>query len=608
MSTRPPKPQKRWTRSYPPLALLGVAVLVAVVILPSSLNLPQSNPSTVLEYAPVPPEDDEPPPPADGNLSSLGLGSSNTLAAPVAPPPLPPPLEGVGGRPNQKRCVGNPPRQTEDPTSPPCVPFFEGDNFGATYQGVNKDEIKVLAYFDQAAYGDEPSPAGGTYVDMSQPRRPPCEETYPARPAFAIDPNRCDHVITRVLKSYQRYFNTRFQTYGRKVHYYAYFTTASTAAGRRGDAVANWEKLKPFAVINWAIFNGFGAEYEEAMNKLGVLSFSSTKGSVPNAFYRRNAPLSWGFYPDVEHWAQMYSSYVCQKVVPYKVRRFGNPSGQGAPNGEKRRFGLWYTTDPQRPDLQLFAELVRAQIVKCGANVVDERTFSSTGAAVNTQDTGTEATQAVASFSSRDVTTVLYMGGEEARFGTSADAARYYPEIVIAGDLFVDNNSSAKLQNQNVWKNAFGQTFALRVNRPEDSPGFRAYKEGDPEGDDNGVFVARNIYPDHFMLFQAIQVAGPKLTPEAIDEGFHAIPEKGSVDPYIAAFFFDPGDYTSVKDAAEQWWDPNGRATGSGAQPGCWRMTHQGKRSLIGKWMGGDDVFKNRSDPCTGFTGGTRIK
>ena len=155
---------------------------------------------------------------------------------------------------------------------------------------------------------------------------------------------------------------------------------------------------------------------------------------------------------------------------------------------------------------------------------------------------------------------------------------------------------------------AWAQTFALRVNRAEDSPGYRAYKEGDPDGDANGVFITRIIYPDHFMLFQAIQVAGPRLTPDTIDEGFHAIPEKESVDPYIAAFFFDPGDYTSVKDSAEQWWDPQGRPLGGDAQPGCWRMTYEGKRSLIGQWIGGDDVFKHPDDPCNGFQGGRRIK
>ena len=35
-----------------------VALLLAAFVLPSSLNVPQSNPSTTLEFAPVPPEDE----------------------------------------------------------------------------------------------------------------------------------------------------------------------------------------------------------------------------------------------------------------------------------------------------------------------------------------------------------------------------------------------------------------------------------------------------------------------------------------------------------------------------------------------------------------------
>src|SRR5918996_969300 len=98
----------RWTRGYPPLILLALAVLAVVIVLPSSLNLPQSNPTTVLEYAPVPPSDENPPP-QQGNVSSLGLPSSKTLALSAPPPPPPSNLiQGIGGRPNQKRCVGNP--------------------------------------------------------------------------------------------------------------------------------------------------------------------------------------------------------------------------------------------------------------------------------------------------------------------------------------------------------------------------------------------------------------------------------------------------------------------------------------------------------------------
>jgi hypothetical protein len=157
--------------------LLALAIVTVILVLPSSLNLPQSNPSTVLEYAPVPPQDKNPPP-VTGNLSSLGLGSSRTLAQGATIKPKPPTISGIGGNPRQYACVGNPPRQTEDPASPPCVPFFQGDNFGATYQGVTKREIIVLIYNDIGVYGlagqQETSPADGTYVDIDKPRLSNC--------------------------------------------------------------------------------------------------------------------------------------------------------------------------------------------------------------------------------------------------------------------------------------------------------------------------------------------------------------------------------------------------------------------------------------------------
>src|SRR5207244_411943 len=42
-----------------------------------------------------------------------------------------------------RRCVGDPPRQIEDPQSPPCVPYWQGDNGGATSKGVTRDEIRI---------------------------------------------------------------------------------------------------------------------------------------------------------------------------------------------------------------------------------------------------------------------------------------------------------------------------------------------------------------------------------------------------------------------------------------------------------------------------------
>ena len=610
MSRQPlDQPKRRWARAYPPLLPLLAALAIAVLLLPSALNLPQSNPTTVLEYAPVPPDDENPPPPA-GNLSSLGLSTSGTLNKKAPPlPPLPPLDEGIGGRPLEKHCVGDPPRQTEDPASPPCVPYFDGDNFGAPYQGVEKQEIRVLVYFDSGGYGyagrTEQAPAAGTYVDVDKPRLPNC-----APGQVPTDPDECDHVRVRVLKGLSKYFNQRFQTYDRHVHYYAYFTAADSAAERRSDAVANWEKLKPFAVIDAAGFFGFNEEYQAAMARLGVMTFSSTIAGLTNEFYRANAPLSWGFWPDVERWVPMYATYICQKVAPYPVRRYGSASGTGPPNGEKREFGIYYPTDPAVPSLTQFAQALLVKLRECGVRPI-EATYSAEGYAIDGRDTGTEAAEAAALFQSEQVTTVMYVG-TETRFSNSLDAIRYYPEVIVAGNLANDNNFIGQTQNQNAWKNAWAVTYHIREGRDEESPGFRAYKEGDPTGsqdtNDAAAAFANDDYRDHFMLFQGIQVAGPRLTPESIDQGFHAIPERESTSPFVAAFYFAEGDYTSTKDAAEQWWDPTGRPPGSNSQRGCWRMANEGLRSLPGHWRGKDDVFRNPGDPCTGYGGSINLR
>ena len=72
----------------------------------------------------------------------------------------------------------------------------------------------------------------------------------------------------------------------------------------------------------------------------------------------------------------------------------------------------------------------------------------------------------------------------------------------------------------------------------------------------------------------------------------------------MPACYYDPGDYTCVKDAAVMWWDPAGTApTASGA--GCWRMMEAGRRYLTGEWPAGNvTAQKNGGDPCNGYQTG----
>src|SRR5258708_37570124 len=132
-------------RRYPPLASVVLALMLAAFALPSALNLPQANPGQTLEYAPLPGDAAQA---EAGAFAGLGVGSGGTaaglgdlMASALGPLGLPP---GQGRHPAGKRCVGSPPRQTEDPLSPPCVGFFEGGNGGATDAGVTGSTLRTL--------------------------------------------------------------------------------------------------------------------------------------------------------------------------------------------------------------------------------------------------------------------------------------------------------------------------------------------------------------------------------------------------------------------------------------------------------------------------------
>jgi hypothetical protein len=235
------------------------------------------------------------------------------------------------------------------------------------------------------------------------------------------------------------------------------------------------------------------------------------------------------------------------------------------------------------------------------------RQFSHACCAVDNSDPGTDASQAIAKFVQDGVTTVLYLGGTESKFSDAAGKVGYYPEIVLAGDLSNDNNFAATTQDQTVWKNAWGESEQLRTDVRQSEPAYQAAYEGNPNLSASAGAAASDFYQDIFMTFVGIQIAGPRLTPQSVSQGFHAIPSKQSTNPYVASCFFDPNDFTCVKDAMEVWWNPSGQRQGSN-QPGCWEMALGGKRYLPDKWPGGDDAFNLNDSSCVGEGGVILIK
>lgn len=586
-------------RRYPPASILMVAVLVAAVVLPSSLNLPQSNPSTVLEYAPVPPDEQTAlESSGQGGFASLGVASSSSL---TLAPRTPPTLDALSKRPLTKRCVGG--RQTEDPNSPPCQPYFEGDNFGITWQGVTRDEIVIVIY--QTAYlatiggaqGAETPPPGGPYCDIEL-----LDCNGDGRPDDNV------HEFVRIHNAYSRYFNARFQTYGRHIKPWMFWSAATSASARRSDAADIWARLKPFAVMPEAGAGGFNEEFIDAMAQRNVMVFSTLVG-YPASYYSKYAPKVWSFWPSIEIWAQMYGNYLCTKVKGTVVNHSG-AEFQGKP----RKYGLIYTHDASRPGLRQFAQTVKSAIGPAGCGMIDantpEATFPWHGYGVDGYEPFTYPQTNMSYMRGKEANTLLWLAGYETQQSKAAANQNYFPEIIVAGEGLNESNDSGQFQDQSVWNNAWVQTWQLRSGRQQEDPGYVAYKEAEPDGEDYGWAIANSDYRFWLLTMTAIQVAGPRLAPKAVDAGMHAIQRKVSTSPFVPSFYFFPNDYTGVKDATEMWYDASSQDP-EGDQ-GCWRLVREGLRYPPDAWASargrGIDrpnyrgTPEGQSDPCTGYT------
>ena len=567
-------------------------MLGLLAVLPSALNIPQSNPAETLEYAPVPPEDQNQPPPAAGNFASLGLGSSAGLATQSGEADLPA-GGAAGGRTiktaSTKRCVGSPPRQTEDPLSPPCVGYFEGDNGGETYQGVTREEVRVLVIVDgfnsTGNYkGDEETPER-QYYDLSQPGK---EE---------------DHSQTRYLRAWQQYFNERYQTYGRFVHFWAYYPSEETnAEARRADAADNYAKVKPFAVV-WPHPAPNVLAYNEVMANKGVLSFSGLS-ALRAELFQEHPGLVWGYLPSLEEHAVSFSAFVCEKVAPHPVEFSGNPDENGRP----RKYGLIYSVATGQEYAKEFVDMVRPRISRCGVTFALERQHEFSGARIDTRTGPEYAAEAMAAFREEGITTIMWMFGYETNYSKSAAGINYRPEWILAGDGTSEGVFNGQGQEQSVWdRHAVSFTLHTKTLFGGVSPPCRdAYLQVDPTIPRGTLdFTHACFYYDELrQLFTGIQVAGSKLNRQTMDKGYHAIPAVPSKDPTVPACYYGPGDYTCVKDGTVLWYDGEYQDENNGGTAGCWRLVDGGQRYIPEGWPSGNLLAQRKdSDPCNGHLG-----
>ncbi|MHB8510256.1 MAG: hypothetical protein ACYDGR_16695 [Candidatus Dormibacteria bacterium] len=557
-------------RRLPPLVMGALALALMIAILPSSLHLPITGPGGQAEVAPVPGQGN-----TQANLSQLGLADSGTVGgagasalgdAFASPSPLAELLQGLvpgtGTVAQQSHCVGNPPRQTEDPLSPPCVPLWHGNNGGATTHGVSGDSITVA---DVSVYSQ-----GGDYT----------------APASAQD-----SAYTRTYKVLLRYFQSRFQTYGRAVKIVGF--RPSGGYGTQSAIDIDQRLNHPFAALEPDSTHANPAYASRTIEYFwaGGFSLGPTIVLPSRSSLTAGAPYIWSLPPSIDDLIASAAQYVCHTLQGRPASFAHDPTLAS----KTRRMALVYNA----AGLQHYAnDLDAATAQLCGFHFT---TIEDNG---NTQTDGTYLQAVSGARLDGDTTIFCFPCGDMVLYEREATREAYLPEYIFA-DGQPQRNAGGRQEDPTQWNDATGITWQWREPPMPLTYWWQAYQQIDPTGSPDRAF-GQTIYEELMQLFGAIQLAGAHLTAQSVEAGMDTWHRQSS-DPFSPTASYTPGSYSFVKDWMWERWDSSATPPGGaqepglgGSQDGCYRLVDDGARFDLStrSWPSTNDAGARNDWPC----------
>ncbi|CAN5630162.1 hypothetical protein BH10ACT2_BH10ACT2_18700 [soil metagenome] len=443
-----------------------------------------------------------------------------------------------------------------------CYAPFEGDNGGATAQGVTADEI-TLVYYE----GQEHDPI----IDY-------------ITSAIAVDDTNQDQFAT--MAEIVRYYETYYELYGRHINLVTYEGTggATDEVAARADAAAIAEQYHPFAVLNGPDLTSAFADELAARE---ILCIGCTPGQPPE-FYSDRDPYVFGLDGSALQ-KQTHVLEFLQKQIIGKNAEHGGDAVKDLP----RVFGYVYlessgASGDLAASMGAAMDALGAPFAESIAYQLDPSTIQQTAALV------------ISRLKAAGVTTIVFNGDPVAPrdFTKEATAQEYFPEWIVAASTLVDVTAFARTYDQQQWQHAFGVTQLAARSNPTTAGYFANYvwfTGVEPPADDTiGVFA---VYPA--LFFAVLQYTGPNLSAQTFRDALFA--SAGTI-PAISQPFLTYGDkgywggvadYQGVDDATEFWWD----ATATGLDEirkegtGMYAYVDGGKRYLPGEWPTGDKLF-----------------
>ena len=525
-------------------ASLSVAFVVLIGFIAFEANQPA--PPTIAEFSPqaITQITDAP----EEQSSAFGSGDDGTALAGATPPPTPTSEAPAIDVTRVRRCIGEPPRQIEDPQSPPCVPFWEGDNGGATGRGITGDEIRVVV---------------------------------PVPPLF---------FRPEVIPMYENFFNARFEFYGRKLRLIPGPDQANEVENQQAASEEVDSMHDPFASTSWAYAGGL--VYHAEIARRGIVSSMSPEAILDEAGLAAASPHLWSYVMSEDRIFANLGEWACGRLAGRNAE-YGGPEVQE----REREFGVMVLNQNRDADPSL--EPLFTELERCGA----QPAYTSMQPAFEAIDTELLRMQ------EEGVTSIICICNyfSTKGWGTGpwprATDQGYFPEWILStwGGWDSDNNFKLHGSHPEQSQHAFGVVFTPRQVTLDQEPFWWALREGNtaasaPPGE-SYLWWERELYRSLLVLTSGIQMAGPELTPDTFSEALHRTVFPNPDHPNVAGDVgFRPRNHSMTADGAEFWWSNTARSPQGGTTAGSICYLNGGARHTKGSWPKGDAPFFE--EPC----------
>jgi hypothetical protein len=439
--------------------------------------------------------------------------------------------------------------------APPCVVPFEGDNGGATHQGVIEDEVLVVMY-------------------QSDPALDPLQSATVESAGADVNPATTQAAIEDFVELY----NQVFETYGRtvRVEFFTGTGAPSDAVAARADAIAIAE-MEPFAVFGGPTQTS--AVFSSELAARDIVCFGTCPLAVPDQIREEHYPYLWTNAGTPNQTAMLAAEAIGKLAGPGPAELAGDPDM----HEQDRVYAVVHYDTPDGDYQRSFQQLVDG-LAEYGVEIeVDIEFFLDLARAQE------NARTIISQLKDAGVTTVIYTGDPftPSALTQEATAQDYFPEWILGQSVLMDTSIFARLTDGTQWQNGFGIALPPARAEVEYNGAFLIYEwwTGE-ESPNNTVNVSE---PSIRGVFTGIHLAGPELTPETFRDGLYRNPPAGGgpTNAQISRGYHDfwPGeDLGGVDDVALLWWDAE--ATGEDEVgndgEGLYRYANGGQRYTLG--------------------------